>query len=413
MTTKKINAKLTLLAILPFVSVQSIAHDDQLKGHHDVSIVQKQSQDNAVAQDIGILAKEKGVSAIEIKESLDFQEKFKGLFEDMMHKYPNKISRVWLEPAPAQQAYVEFVGTAPAIRTNLNVDIFGGGIFSFQEQMERANYLTKLLKDNKQTNFMTYYDQTTGLIKLEMKVENRAQALTLEALDRMLSNDSALDADEKSAFEQLSVAEIDYKVVEGPGEIYDFDHSRGGNWLRDDGFRECTSGWAVSGPNGDGIVTAAHCVGLNQFEESPSSIYGMTWRSQERGNGDVEYHTTTHIEPAEYWATSTNLRDVTGIRWTFFMFAGNSVCEYGRSSNTRTCNHDVISNNVTTTFTDGTTVSNLVRVSGDNSIGGDSGGPWSWGTVAWGVHSGSNGSTSVFTPVQRAQSELNITIKTQ
>ncbi|AOE49420.1 chymotrypsin family serine protease [Kangiella sediminilitoris] len=169
----------------------------------------------------------------------------------------------------------------------------------------------------------------------------------------------------------------------------------------------------MSGPNGDGIVTAAHCTGLNQFEESTSSIYGMTWRSEERGNGDAEYHTTSHIEPAEFYATSASIRDVNSIKSTIFMFPGSSVCEYGRSSNTRTCNHDVIATGVTATFTDGVTVKNLVRVTGDNSIGGDSGGGWSWNNKAWGVHSGSNGTTSLFTPVQRVQKELNVTIKTK
>jgi hypothetical protein len=401
--------KLTLLISLPLISLQGIANED-----HVIDTNQRITNQAANEKDTEILAKELGISSKKIGQSLVFHEEFEEFLKETLKKYPNKISRVWVEPAPSQEAYIQFVGDSPTINTPLNVDIFDGGIYSFQEQDKRASYLTNLLKDNEQANFMTYFDHKSGQIKLEMKTANLSRALSLESLDHLLLNKNKLDSDENTVFDNLTVDEIDFEVIEGLGEIYDMDTARGGEWLTDDGVRECTSGWAVSGPNGNGIVTAAHCVGLNGLDHHfTTSDPDMTWRSQERGSGDVEYHTTTHSESAEYWASENALRDVTGIKSTFFMLAGQSVCEYGRSSNTRTCNHTVISNNVTTTFSDGVTVSNLVRVTGDNSIGGDSGGPWSWNTTAWGVHSGSNGSTSLFTPVQRAQSALNITILTQ
>ncbi|MCF6289099.1 MAG: S1 family peptidase [Proteobacteria bacterium] len=401
--------KLTLLVSLPLISLHGIANED-----HDIDTTQKSTNEMSVTQDTYILAKELGVSSKEIAQSLVFQERFEAFFKETLKKYPNKISRVWIEPAPSQEAYIQFVGKMPKVTTDLNIDVFDGGVYSFQEQEDRAIYLSKLLKDNKQVNFMTYFDHKTGQIKLEMKTANRSKALTLESLDSLLLKNNKLDNDEKSVFDNLSVDEIDLTVTEGLGEIYKLETARGGEWLTRGGLQSCTSGWAVSGPNGNGIITAAHCSGLDGLDHHfTTADPDMTWRSQERGSGDVEYHTTTHTESAEYWASENALRDVTGIRWTIFMLTGQSVCEYGRSSNTRTCNHNVISNNVTATFTDGVTVSNLVRVTGDNSINGDSGGPWSWGTTAWGVHSGSNGSTSLFTPVQRAQSELNVTILTQ
>lgn len=402
--------KITLMAGLPLISTQIFAHDVDL----DNNTYQSQSRDEAINEDIDLLAKEKGVSTLEIEEALEYQQKFKEFFNQLHKKYPNKIARVWLEPAPSQEAYIEFVDKAPSIRNHLNINILEGGVFSFQEQTERANYLAKVLKENGQRNFMTYFDHQTGLIALEMKTENHSKAITAESLDQFLFNKNGLDEDENDALYSLSSNDIALQVTINTGEIYDFEHSRGGNWLRDDGFRECTSGWSVSGPNGGGIITAGHCTGLNQFEESPNSIYSMTWRSQERKNGDVEYHTTSHVELAEfYYKPNNGKRDVNSIKWTLFMFPGSSVCEYGRSSNTRTCNHDVIATGVTATFSNGRTVNQLVKVSGDNSINGDSGGPWYWGTEAWGVHSGSNGSISLFTPVQTAQAELNVTIKTQ
>ncbi|MFC3195787.1 S1 family peptidase [Marinicella sediminis] len=373
------------------------------------------SNDMAVFEDTRLLAKERGVNIKDVRQALAFQDQFASYFAELLEKYPNQIARVWLEPAPYQDAHIQFVGKAPAIQAPANVNLFGGGSYSMQEQQERAALLSKLLRANNHSNFLTYFDQQSGQIKLEMKTSRAAKAMSLTDLsDTLSAGFNGLDMDDNRLAKSLSINDIDYEVIIGEGEIYDFDYARGGEWLTDDGGKECTSGWAVSGPNGNGIITAAHCTGLNGLDHHyTTSDPTMTFRSQERGNGDVEYHTTSHSEVAEYYAREDEVRDVTGIKWTILMLPGQSVCEYGRSDNVRSCNHDVIATGVTTTFTDGVTVSNLVRVSGDDSIGGDSGGPWSWGTVAWGVHSGSNGSTSVFTPVQRAQSELNVTILTQ
>ena len=396
-------------------SGNGFAHEDELNKREAELVNDKLSIEQSETVDVQILAAEKGVEEKVIRQSLAYQAKFETTVMDIHQKHPNKIARVWLESSPHQEGFIEFVGDIPKLNADFDVTLFGGAKYSLHEQEARAIHLSDLMKTNRYTNFVTYFDNVSGLIKLEMKVSDSRKAMSHDRLAQVLSTPLPLSEDKKAVdYLSLSVDDIDYEVVVGAGEIYDLDTARGGEWLTDDGFQECTSGWAVSGPNGDGIVTAAHCTGLNGLDHHfTTSDPTMTWRSQERGNGDVEYHTTSHTETAEYWASENQLRDVTGIQPTFLMFAGTSVCEYGRSSNTRTCNHTVISNNVTTTFTDGVTVSNLVRVSGDESIGGDSGGPWSFGTVAWGVHSGSNESTSVFTPVQRAQSELNITILTQ
>lgn len=212
---------------------------------------------------------------------------------------------------------------------------------------------------------------------------------------------------------EIGTSDLALKIVRGDGDIVEEQHSRGGNWLRDDGVRECTSGWSVSRPNGDGIVTAAHCTGLNEFEQPGITPYGMTFRDQERGSGgDVEYHTTTHVEYAEFYSNATTIRNVNGIRTTSSM-DGNSVCVYGRSSNTRSCSHTVTAVGVTVIDDDGFTIGNLAQTDDITTIGGDSGGGWSFGNTAWGVHHGVSSDSSLFTPVQETQSALSVTILTK
>lgn len=165
----------------------------------------------------------------------------------------------------------------------------------------------------------------------------------------------------------------------------------------------------MSGPSGDGIITAAHCTGLNQFEEPGVAPYAMTFRKSVYGpSGDVEYHTTSHNELDDFYADSINIRDVVDIRTTNTM-VGSSVCVYGRASNVRTCNHIVEAVGVVSSG-----IGNQVRVSGATTIGGDSGAGWSIYNTAFGTHRGIDGSDNAyFIPVQAAQTALGVTIKLQ
>ena len=91
---------------------------------------------------------------------------------------------------------------------------------------------------------------------------------------------------------------------------------------------------------------------------------------------------------------------------------GGSVCVYGRGSNSRNCNHTVEAVAVCIQ-SGGVWVCNLARTDNHTTTGGDSGGGWSLGNQAWGVHKGGAGGKSYFTPVTGAQTALNVTIKTK
>lgn len=367
--------------------------------------------------DVDLLAKESGMSYAEAERAIKAQDEFARYADRLMARYSDRIARMWKEPAPSTKSHIQFVGELPeAVLQDIwqngepaDITITGGATISFKDQVKRAQVAAQGLRKAGFVNSSSFYDPANDVIQLDIKIPKHAKIpdrdLILNAIQNELRGTALRDH-----IRTLTRKDLSIKTIRGDGPIMEFDHARGGNWLRDDGFRECTSGWSVSGPNGDGIITAAHCSGLNQFEEEGGLIFNMTWRDQEFGLfGDVEYHTTNHIELDDFYARQGEIRDVSGIRSWGTMFGG-TVCEYGRSSNTRTCNHTVTGLLVTVNYSIGT-VNNLVRVSGDNSIGGDSGGGWSFNYTAWGVHSGSNGSESYFTPVQLAEAILNVTIK--
>ncbi|CAN5887223.1 hypothetical protein BH24DEI2_BH24DEI2_00530 [soil metagenome] len=389
-------------------------------------------QDEAAAReaDVTALAAEANLDVAAVRDAIAFQEAFADYADGLLSRYPNKISAVWVEAVPATQGHIQFVGAVPAdvatglatqsVLTGSNLVLGGNGGISLEEHLRRAALAAEALTGLGYQNYLTYFDPTSGVIQAEVQVPagapqpsafrivNAAQALLQAARD-----DGALQLQGGAASFALNDLNLKVQVSEGPFAA--LDHSRGGNVLLDDGARECTSGWSVSGPNGDGIITAAHCTGLNQFEQPGLVPYGMSWKNQVWGaGGDAEYHTTTHVELAEFYADAFNIRDVTGTRSTASM-VGGSVCLYGRFSNNRTCTHQVTGIGATLNFS-GRVVSNLAITDTTSSVPGDSGGGWSFNNTAWGVNTGrilTNPPQGIFTPVRQAEAVLGVTVKTK
>jgi hypothetical protein len=370
----------------------------------------KQDAAAALQADIALVAAGRSVSAERVAKAIAFQERFTEYAQRLDARFPNQISRIWLEPAPATQGYIGFTGDVPAYKAMKDVELFGDGVLTRAEHAARAEVAADALKAAGYRNFLTHFDAERGAIRVELRVGEKAWAPSEKEVLSLVS-DEITHAERKSRPAlRFAAPEVDLRIIRAEGPIYTPEWSRGGLWCRDDGFEECTSGWAVSGPNGNGIITAAHCTGLNSIG---GADHAMTFRSQERDKGDVEYHTTAGVEVAEFWANSSTIRDVESTKETLWMLPGNSVCVYGRSSDVRDCTHDIEATGVTVTGDDGVTVRKMVRASGDSTIGGDSGGGWSWSTKAWGVHSGSNDVDSFFTPVGRAERELNVDVLTK
>ena len=387
-----------------------------------------QDETSAKAADINILANEANLSVESVEQAITFQEAFAEYADNLLTHFPEQISSVWVEPVPSTKGHIKFVEEIPSEVTLAkietqglnpnNVALTGNGMISMEDHIRRAELASEALANLGYQNTVTSFDPISNEIHTEVQLpEGTPPPNTLEIANAMQIRIQANQSESGTIQLQgraatVNMLDLNLTVLRGSGPIVTPAHSRGGNWLRDDGVRECTSGWAVNGPNGDGIITAGHCTGLNEFVQPGVTPYSMIWRTQVYGTGgDVEYHTTSHIEPDDFYANSTSIRDVTGTRSTNTM-VGNSVCVYGRSSNVRTCNHTVQA--VGLTINDGTrTITQMARSNNATSIIlGDSGGGWSWNNTAWGVTHGFDASNrGYFTPARQAEAVLNVTIK--
>lgn len=142
----------------------------------------------------------------------------------------------------------------------------------------------------------------------------------------------------------------------------------------------------------------------------PETDYRTYFRKQHNGYwGDVEWHTTPHIEPAEYYPISYLRWPVRSIATS--VSAGEVVCGYSRVQDRRFCD------TVYRTSVSQENSRNLVAMTNQNMVGGDSGGPWSYYDKAYGIVKGYTtinfGRRDTWTKASNFGPALGVQVRTQ
>lgn len=183
------------------------------------------------------------------------------------------------------------------------------------------------------------------------------------------------------------------------------------------GFSFCTTGWPViysiyPGFTINGVSTAGHCSGVSQINH-PSETHNAYLMREHRGFwGDMEWHVSDEFVTANFYASESQIRPVQSIEPVGNIVVGEPICFYGRFSNERNCSLHVKNTWTACNFNSGW-IGNLIQMSGDVTIPGDSGGGWSWGTRAYGSHVGDCGGSNVFTPVDLFDEGMGVRVLTQ
>ena len=395
------------------------AFDDPLESHDtpaeqgrdDDDHEPVQAEEEAREQDDTLVAKALGLPPGEVKDAIDFQDEFGEFQSWVLLRFPSAVGGTWVDPVPAHRGHIRFIGDVPAEvaeelgrRPTLepNVNLLGGARLSTLEHQEHANEAVRILIAAGHPGVAAGFDPR--LDTLQIRLQGGGPAAALEELR------------EGWALGEFSEDAVTLTTVDDPAPLLRLESSRGGAWMRDDGTRECTSGWTVEGPDGDGLITAGHCNGLNQYEPPGGTVYSTAWRDQVLGaSGDVEYHTTSRVEVPRFYASAGNQRYVTSTRSENTM-VGRTVCVYGRSSNLRTCNHVItlINETVGVQQPNGSirVTGGLAEATNTSTQTGDSGGGWSYGNQAYGTHVGQGGGFSYFFPVEEAEVALGVTVLT-
>ncbi len=148
----------------------------------------------------------------------------------------------------------------------------------------------------------------------------------------------------------------------------------------------CTAGFNVIVVSGTttGVATSGHCNNsLTHENYSGATEYAMTFWAQHRGGwGDFQWHTTSDTEGDTFyydWGLTRNVSSMANPS------DGQTICRFGQTTGAE-C--DTVADLDTCSTFDGIAHCKLVRMDHLEAATGDSGGPWYYGTVAYGYHSG-------------------------
>ena len=369
----------TLVLVAPTGAVAQPQSDREVPGAQTLvasAAADTVTQDTAeaLAADLQAVGEANGWSADQLAAYEDAEAALDVITDRLWTTYPDAFVGSALADDPTEPPTVYVKGTAPAeirvLARELGIAVVEGQPYSLEEIDTRLAAVQAAVVSGGFNDMMVSADiQREGAITLVVVAPSEASlAPILAGIVPEIAND-------------ITVSIVTNPVVEPQGAF-------GGMRLQDGGVFECTSGWTVRklSNNVRGVSGAGHCNGIDQINHPGHGVHATAQQPEHIGQwGDVEWYTTTQAEADDFYGDEfNNIRDVVGIEPRANIAIGEAICVYGRASNHRDCTLDVENPDVFCGFPQ----QKLVQMNGAVTIGGDSGGGWSFGGTAYGGHFG-------------------------
>lgn len=365
-------------------------------GDHQQDDAEVISRAKAFDIDCRIVAKRFNWDIQATRKHMKNQARFGRLVAFMERRFANKFAGSSFSRTPGAPTGVWIKGDVPqrvvdstsqfTKETGLRVELHGGMRFSLYDQDRRMHEVAELLRGKG-------FGNVGGAVRAGDLIQITLPASAKFPATRAPKEGQELPTEVFSAAKDLLPGYDAHGVaIVFTDDVIDQDeHAYGGRKVYADDtdgdglVAVCTSAFSVyrvsDGKNG--VATAAHCTGMVNFDAvSPESDFDLYHKGEHRGAyGDMEWKTSDHYEIAEYYAEpGSSRRDVTSVTQSFS--ENDVVCVYSRVQGERNCEY-VYSVNISQGGDD-----KLIAVDSHVTTGGDSGGPWSYGTEASGVHKG-------------------------
>lgn len=392
-------AAVTALALGQFAVGSASAQDLTENDEFDNGTATLQTEAEGLQQDLALIAKANGWTFEQSERQYRNAEIVGDLAEELAASHPDSFIGSELPQDPADPPILYVKGKTPSLvaqeAATLGIRVLDGQPYSFLELEARGFAVHDAL--------------------FELGFDQIATGFALDGggrIDATVYDTAASTVDQTLAALPTDLAEaVSLTVATAP--ISSTAHAYGGARVRDDGRNECTSGWTVVNGNGTtGVTTAGHCNGINEIiEDGGDAPVDLNLQSQHEGSwGDVEWHTSGHIEPAQFYAEWGVLRETRRLEARANISVNENICVYGRFSNERNCDLEVrdVSRNCTV---DGTTYGRLVEMNGRAVVLGDSGGGWSLGGRAFGSTWGWCGGRDVFSVADLYDEALGVRVR--
>ncbi|MFS3127502.1 hypothetical protein ACLM5J_03760 [Nocardioides sp. Bht2] len=355
--------------------------------------------------DLRAIARDEGISFDQAVDLYGWQNEYAAAAGALENAYPGSYAGSSMNVGGTPGATFRFVGKVPAGVEKLTqaipvaVHFTGEADYTKEEirvAVEKAHTAVfEASHSLKGQEVSTEYDEANKTVEVTVAVE----ASSSDARGALISvAEAALQATRLQIPARVSAA--------APGSTGD-DVVRGGVVLggSSSASYSCTSGWPVKeiGVARQGLITADHCP--NSMSYVGRNV--LTYRSRlPSSSGDIQYMSSTEEVGREFYWKVGSYRTVTGLS-----APANDLrlCKFGRSSN-ETCD----SVRDTTTCRD--SYCNLVSMDDREAASGDSGGPWYYGTIAYGVHSGYHThllqKRDQFTPLYNTLNDVGVKLRT-
>lgn len=346
--------------------------------HHEIA-VPTITDGAAIRSDAGAYAERFNVTVDEAVRRLDTIPTAATALATLESAFPDRFAGGWVEHEPSFLVVVRLTGpndvtdAVEPILTPIGIpsDLRFGAMHPVAELHAALNRIAPTIDEQYPQTGM-YVDPATGSVVLR-----------------------GPDAFTEAALNALSeVAGVPLRA-EAVGAISP-QHHYGGHRI-DTGVGGCTTGFsvydAVYGTRG--VLTAGHCAqGVGSFatyyDVSPNPAYSVEMRGKrDDANQDFAwYKNESHLAVPQFFSGG-DYRNVTGTILRTQM-SGNWVCHYGRTTGYSCGIVDTIRYRPPPHICNGQTCSDRWPAIFDDPyiecFSGDSGGPYFYGTVAWGTH---------------------------
>ncbi len=339
---------------------------------------------------------DRGIAIGQAIEEIETRERLQPIL-DMAESLPG-FAGAWIDRSSGLVLVVRFAGDVPTeiadAGRGLPVDFRGGASFSIRSLMRQQSTLREDLLAHGFTDLVSGIDVFTGNLEVTVQVPSGQRA------PRGLVPDSVLASNVSLLVESQSIGRDE--------------HTYGGDSLvDDDGVFRCTTGFVVTDGSEDGVLTAGHCPNELNYQENSGNTYDALFKAQYKGYyGDYQWHTTSHTGFNKYYFNDTIRRSVPAIGGA--PAVDDYRCFHGEASGGNSC--DYVYMTMVNVVRDGVSYERLVAMDSDNTIGGDSGGPWFSGSTAWGIHKGDEtmGGTvrNIWSQARFVNAALGVTIRT-
>lgn len=335
------------------------------------------SDANALHEDIEAIAQHRGDTTAEVQAEMALVDVAVVLQDELSKDYPAEFGGLFISEE-TRELTVAWKGDLEVVPESLQAqDVTVVSVMFSEEELVQTQ--TEAVQEMQGLDAEVWTDITTNQVVIEV---DKADVLAVEQMIEPAPQTRSRPRIRAAISSPVKVVERDYltdtekAIVAGKATT------------------TCSSGFTIKN-NSTGtryLTTAGHC-GPSQTFDGTGATYVKEWWT---GNYDIQIHRPSSGNTASpKFLANGKTRTVTGKKKRADIVVGSSVCKQGKTTG-YTCGR-ITSKNASGSTAVNASGKSFVMVkrdidfAGKISSGGDSGGPWFIGNVAYGWHHAGNG----------------------